>query len=63
MTDDLEQVAAVGVIKAIDRFDLSRDVDVMSYVFLPSSASSSATSGTASGRCRFRAASRSSTTG
>jgi len=33
LTDDLEQVAAVGVIKAIDRFDLSRDVDVMSYVF------------------------------
>jgi RNA polymerase sigma factor (sigma-70 family) len=33
LTDDLEQVAAVGVIKAIDRFDLSREVDVMSYVF------------------------------
>ncbi len=33
LTDDLEQVAAVGVIKAIDRFDLSREVDVVSYVF------------------------------
>jgi len=33
MLDDLEQVAAVGVIKAIDRFDLDRDVEVMSYVF------------------------------
>jgi RNA polymerase sigma-B factor len=33
LTDDLEQVAAIGVIKAIDRFDLSRDVDVISYVF------------------------------
>ncbi len=31
--DDLEQVAAVGLIKAIDRFDLDRDVELMTYVF------------------------------
>ena len=31
--DDLEQVAAVGLIKAIDRFDLNREVELMSYVF------------------------------
>ncbi len=33
MTDDLEQVGAVGLIKAIDRFDLDRDVELMTYVF------------------------------
>jgi RNA polymerase sigma-B factor len=33
MVDDLEQVAAVGLIKAIDRFDLERDVELMTYVF------------------------------
>lgn len=31
--DDLEQVAAVGLIKAIERFDLDRDVELMTYVF------------------------------
>jgi RNA polymerase sigma-B factor len=31
--DDLEQVASVGLIKAIDRFDLGRDVELMTYVF------------------------------
>jgi RNA polymerase sigma-B factor len=31
--DDLEQVASVGLIKAIDRFDLDRDVELMTYVF------------------------------
>jgi RNA polymerase sigma-B factor len=31
--EDLEQVAAVGLIKAIERFDLNRDVELMTYVF------------------------------
>ena len=31
--EDLEQVASVGLIKAIDRFDLDRDVELMTYVF------------------------------
>ena len=31
--DDLEQVASVGLIKAIDRFDLEREVELMTYVF------------------------------
>ena len=31
--DDLEQVASVGLIKAIERFDLERDVELMTYVF------------------------------
>jgi len=31
--DDLEQVASVGLIKAIDRFDLDRDVELITYVF------------------------------
>ena len=33
MVDDLEQVAAVGLIKAIERFDLDRDVELMTYIF------------------------------
>jgi RNA polymerase sigma-B factor len=33
LVDDLEQVGAVGLIKAIDRFDLDRDVELMTYVF------------------------------
>ena len=31
--DDLEQVASVGLIKAIERFDLDREVELMTYVF------------------------------
>jgi RNA polymerase sigma-B factor len=31
--DDLEQVASVGLVKAIERFDLDRDVEIMTYVF------------------------------
>ena len=33
LLDDLEQVASVGLIKAIERFDLDRDVELMTYVF------------------------------
>ena len=31
--DDLEQVASLGLIKAIDRFDLDREVDLVTYIF------------------------------
>jgi RNA polymerase sigma-B factor len=31
--DDLVQVASVGLIKAIDRFDLERDVELVAFVF------------------------------
>ncbi len=33
LVDDLEQVGSVGLIKAIDRFDLDREVELMTYVF------------------------------
>jgi RNA polymerase sigma-B factor len=31
--EDLQQVAALGLVKAIDRFDLDRDVELVTYVF------------------------------
>jgi RNA polymerase sigma-B factor len=31
--EDLQQVAALGLVKAIDRFDLDREVDLVTYVF------------------------------
>jgi RNA polymerase sigma-B factor len=31
--EDLEQVAALGLVKAIDRFDLDRDVELVTYIF------------------------------
>jgi RNA polymerase sigma-B factor len=31
--EDLEQVASLGLVKAIERFDLERDVELMTYVF------------------------------
>ena len=33
LTDDLEQVTWVGLIKAIETFDLDRNVELMTYVF------------------------------
>jgi RNA polymerase sigma-B factor len=31
--EDLQQVAALGLVKALDRFDLDRDVELVTYVF------------------------------
>ncbi len=31
--DDLEQVASLGLVKAIERFDLDRQVDLVTYIF------------------------------
>jgi RNA polymerase sigma-B factor len=31
--EDLEQVASLGLVKAIERFDLDREVELMTYVF------------------------------
>jgi RNA polymerase sigma-B factor len=31
--EDLQQVAALGLVKAIERFDLDRDVDLVTYIF------------------------------
>jgi RNA polymerase sigma-B factor len=59
--DDLEQVAAVALIRAIDGFDLDREVELMTYIFPTVSVSSSATFATACGRSPSHAASRSST--
>ena len=31
--EDLQQVASLGLVKAIDRFDLDREVDLVTYIF------------------------------
>jgi RNA polymerase sigma-B factor len=31
--EDLQQVASLGLVKAIDRFDLERDVELVTYIF------------------------------
>jgi RNA polymerase sigma-B factor len=31
--EDLQQVASLGLVKAIDRFDLDRDVELVTYIF------------------------------
>ena len=58
-TDDLAQTAAIGLIKAIDKFDPQRGVDFAGTRSPPSSASSSGTSGTAPGTSGCPAGSRS----
>src|SRR5437588_6177647 len=54
--DDLVQIGAIGLIKAIDRFDLSRGVELTTTRRRTSSARSSGTSAIAAGRCACRAA-------
>jgi len=52
--DDLVQVAWIGLLKAIDRFDSSRDVQLTTYATPTSWARSSVTTATARGRCTCR---------
>ena len=59
--EDLVQVGAIGLIKAIDRFDLERGVELTTYAVPTIVGEIGATSGTRHGRCTSRAASRSST--
>ena len=57
--DDLVQIGCIGLIKAIDRFDIDRGVGSPRTRRRTSSARSSATSATRAGPCASRAASRS----
>ena len=57
--EDLVQVASLGLIKAIDRFDVEREVVFSSYAVPTILGSSSATSATAPGRCASPATCRS----
>ena len=61
--DDLEQVACVGLLKAIDRFDCAREVRSPRSPCRRSRGRSSATSAIAGGCCASRARSRSSRRG
>ena len=57
--DDLVQVACIGIMKAIDGFDLTREVRFSSYATPTVLGRSSATSATRRGPCASRAACRS----
>ena len=57
--EDLNQVASLGLIKAVDRFDTSRGYAFTSSRYRRASASSNAISATAAGRYAPRAACRS----
>ena len=56
----LFQVACLGLLNAIDRFDFERGIAFSSYAVPTILGESSATSATAPGRCASRATSRSS---
>ena len=57
--EDIEQVGAIGLIKAIDRYELSREVALTTYATPNVVGRSSATSATRAGRSACRARSRS----
>ena len=57
--EDLVQIGAIGLIKAIDRFDLDRGVELPPMRLRTSSARSSATSATGAGLCGCRGGCRS----
>ena len=59
--EDLVQIGAIGLIKAIDRFDIDRGVELTTYATPTSSGRSNGTSATRVGRSASRAGSRSST--
>jgi RNA polymerase sigma-B factor len=53
--EDLVQVGSIGLIKAVDRFDVDRGVDVASYAVPTIVARFADTSATRRGRCTCRA--------
>ena len=59
--EDLVQVGSIGLIKAIDRFQIDRGVDLASFAIPTIKARSSSTCGTRPGRSGFPAGCRSST--
>ena len=53
--EDLEQVASLALVRAVESFDPSRDAAFSSYAVPPSRVRSSATTATTAGRCASRA--------